>query len=140
MMTVSTIIHPSEFATHKERLVEILLFVENLLFNNAKILEDTIQNIKGLLSLSLALARVHSTDPPRAHHDPQAPHRVLDPGHSAPLEHQCLGQPLWFHLPVHRPVGAKVQAHCGTSEVNSNVHLPTYNCIIAEEARKKTLA
>ena len=137
MMTVSTIIHPSEFATHKERLVEILLFVENLLFNNAKILEDTIQNIKGLLSLSLALARVHSTDPPRAHHDPQAPHRVLDPGHSAPREHQCLGQPLWFHLTVHRQSVRKFKR---IVEVNSNVHLPTYNCIIAEEARKKTLA
>ena len=48
MMTVSTINPPPEFATHEERLVEILS-VENL--KNAKILEDTIQNIKGLLSL-----------------------------------------------------------------------------------------
>ena len=50
MITVSTIIPPSDFAMHAERLVENLC-VENLL-NNAKLLEDTMQNIKGLLSLS----------------------------------------------------------------------------------------
>ena len=49
MMTVSTIIPPSDFATHKKRIVEILSG-ENL--NNAKILDDSVQNIKGLLSLS----------------------------------------------------------------------------------------
>ena len=48
MMTVSTIIPPSDITNRKKLLVEILT-VENL---NNKDLEDIIQNIKGLLCLS----------------------------------------------------------------------------------------
>ena len=63
MMTVSTIIPPSEIATHKESLVEIL-FVENLLFNNVTILEDTIQNIKGLLLSDLRVEHLRESTQP----------------------------------------------------------------------------
>ena len=48
MMTVSTFIPPSDFATHKKRLLEILT-VQNL---NNKNLGDIMQNLKGLLCLN----------------------------------------------------------------------------------------
>ena len=77
--------------------------------------------------LRRALALVHSTDSLRAHHHPQAPRQVLDPGHSALREHQCPWQALWFHLPLHRPGGAQVQAHCRSEPQRASTDLQRHH-------------
>ena len=138
MMTVSTIIRPSEFATHNELLVEILS-VENL--NNSKILEDTIQNIQGLLSLSyFRIEHLRECTEPthRVHtiiHKRLVECWTLD---TLPLAStSALGKLFGFIYPS---IVQSVRKFKRIVEVNHNVHLPTYSRIIAKEARKKTLA
>ena len=112
--------------------------MENL--NNAKNLEDTIQNIKGFSpSVTIASSTCAST---------QLTHRVHTIIHKhlvecwtldtlPPASSSALGKLFGFIYPsiVHSVCKFK-----RIVEVNSIVHLPTYNGIIAEEARKETLA
>ena len=141
MMMVSTIIPPSEFATHKERLVEILFSVENGLSKNAQILEDTIQNIKGLLSLSdLRVEHLRESTQPTLR-----VHTIIDKrlvecwtvDTLPPASTSALGKLFGFIYPS---IVQSVRKFKRIVEVSRNVHLPIYNRIIAEEARKKTLA
>ena len=134
LMTVSMIVPPAEFATNKQRLVEILT-VENL---NTKNVKEIIQSIKDLLLLSdirVELLR-ESTQP--THHVYVIIYKRLVKYWSlenVPLDStSALGKLFGF---MSASIVKSVIKFKRIVKVNSDVHLPTYNRIIAEEARKR---
>ena len=128
MMRVERIALPSDFATNKQRLVKIL----------------TIQNIKGLLFLSDICVQQLRESTQQTHHVDIIIFKRLVENWSLeivpPESTSALGKLFGFISPsivklvLKFKLIVQVQADC---QVNSNVHLLTYNSFIAEEACKK---
>ena len=133
-MTASTIVPPAEFATNKERLVEILT-VENL---NTKNLEEIIQSIKDLLLLSdIRVEQLRESTQPTHHMYVIIYKRLIEYWSLdivPPESTSALGKLFGFMSASSVKSVIKFKR---IVKVNRDVHLPTYNRIIAEEARKK---
>ena len=115
-------------------MVEILT-VENL--NNT---EDIIQNIKGLLSLSDILVKhLRESTQPTHHVHTIKSKSLIECWTLDTLPHKgtsALGKLFGFIYPSIVKLVTVCKFKC-IVKVNSNVHLQTYNYIIAEEACKK---
>ena len=134
MMTVETLVPPTDLAKNKEGLVEILTV--DCLY---KVVEESLENIQALFLLNDALVqhlrectlpahRVHAIITKRL-----VECWTLDT--LPPESTSALGKLFGFLYPS--SLVQSVRKFKRILEVNRNVHLPIYNRIIAEEARKK---
>ena len=137
LMTASTIVPPPQFATNKERLVEILT-VENL---NTKSLDEIILSIKDLLLLSdIRVEQLRESTQPTHHMYVIIYKRLIEYWSLdtvPPESTSALGKLFGF---MSASIAKSVIKFKRIVKVNSDVYLPIYNRIIAEEARKKLLA
>ena len=131
---MSTIVPPAEFATKKQRLVEILT-VENL---NTKNVEEIIQSIKDLLLLSdIRVEQLRESTQPTLHVYVIIYKRLVEYWSLesvAPESTSALGKLVGF---ISASIVKSVIKFKRIVKVNRDLHLPTYNRIIAEEASKK---
>ena len=126
LMTASTIVPPAQFATNKERLVEIL----------------TVENIKDLLLLSdIRVEQLRESTQPTHHMYVIIYKRLIEYWSldtvPPPESTSALGKLFGF---MSASIVKSVSKFKRIVKVNSDVYLPIYNRIIADEARKKLLS